>query len=163
MKPVQIEVAGEKLAITPGAKRGQDLMNLAQVVAPEQIVLEVDNDVDILVSPTDVIIIRGRERFSVGSGLPQLPDNPTLRNPIGATLNDQPLGHGRHGKATVAELVAWGGGGSRRRACSGRRCQRSIADRSAGRYARSAVAEHRLLRRTSGGWIAGSTKRGIFR
>lgn len=111
MKPAQIEVAGEKLAITPGAKRGQDLMNLAQVVAPEQIVLEVDDDVDIPVSPTDVIIIRGHERFSVGSGQPQLPDNPTLRNPIGATLNDQPLGHGRHGKATVAELVAWGGGG----------------------------------------------------
>ncbi len=111
MKPTEIDVAGEKLAITPGAKRGQDLMDLAQIVAPEQIVLEVEGDVDIAISATDVIIIRGKERFSIGSGGPQLPDNPVLRNPVGATLNDQPLDHGRHGKATVAELVAWGGGG----------------------------------------------------
>jgi antitoxin component of MazEF toxin-antitoxin module len=111
LKPTEIDVAGEKLAITPGAKRGQDLMDLAQIVAPEQIVLEVEDDVDIAISATDVIIIRGKERFSIGSGHPQLPDNPVLRNPIGAMLNDQPLGHGRHGKATVAELVAWSGGG----------------------------------------------------
>lgn len=114
MKPTQIEVAGEKLEITPGAKRGQELMSLAQIAAPEQLVLEVEGDVDIAVNATDIIVIRGNERFSVGDGVPQLPDNPVLRNPIGATLNELPLGkhgHDRHGKVTTEQLVAWAGGG----------------------------------------------------
>lgn len=114
MHSVQIHIAGTKLATTPGAKRGQDLINLGNVVATEQLVLEVDGDVDIPISPTDVIVVRGGERFSVGDGSPRLPDNPVMRKPIAATLNEQPLatfGGGRHGKASVAELVNWAGGG----------------------------------------------------
>jgi len=115
MKAIEIHVAGEKLAITPGAKRGQELMTLARIEAPEQLVLEIDGDVDIAVGPSDLIVIRGGEKFSVGDGSPPLPDNPTMRKPIGATLNEQPLtafGGGRHGKVSAAELVLWAGGGA---------------------------------------------------
>lgn len=115
MKAVHFYVAGDELASTPGAKRGQELMALANITSPEQLVFEVQGDVDIAVAPTDVIIIRGGERFSVGDGSPQLPDNPVMRHPTSATLNEQPLaalGSGRHGKATVAELVNWAGGGN---------------------------------------------------
>ena len=114
MRSIHIEIAGTKLATTPGAKRGQDLINLGNVVAPEQLVLEIDGDVDIAISPNDVIVVRGGERFSIGDGSPQLPDNPVMRKPIAATLNEQPLanfGGGRHGKASIAELVNWAGGG----------------------------------------------------
>jgi len=114
LRSIHIEIAGTKLATTPGAKRGRDLITLGKVVAPAQLVLEVDGDVDIAVSPDDVIVIRGGERFSIGDGSPQLPDNPVMRKPIAAMLNEQPLsnfGGGRHGKASVAELVNWAGGG----------------------------------------------------
>lgn len=114
VRSVHIEIAGTQLATTPGAKRGQDLINLGNVVAPEQLVLEIDGDVDVAISPNDVIVVRGGERFSIGDGSPQLPDNPVMRKPIAATLNEQPLstyGGGRHGKASVAELVTWAGGG----------------------------------------------------
>ena len=84
----------------PGAKRGQELINLGNVVAPEQLVLEVDGDLDIAIGPNDVIVVRGGERFSVGDGTPQLPDNPVMRKPITATLNDQPLSN--FGGATTA-------------------------------------------------------------
>ncbi|WP_457337184.1 hypothetical protein [Rhizobacter sp. P5_C2] len=114
MNTVHIDIAGKKLATSPGAKRGQDLFNMGNVTAPEQLVLEVDGDVDIAISPNDVIVVRGGERFSVGDGSPQLPDNPLMRKAIAATLNEQLLstyGGGRHGKASVAELVIWAGGG----------------------------------------------------
>lgn len=115
MKAIDIYVAGEKLAINPGAKRGQEIISLAKLVSPEQLVLEVDGDVDIPISPNDVIVVRGGECFSVGDGSPQLPDNPVMRKPIVATLNEQFLSAFtavRHGKASVAELVTWAGGGA---------------------------------------------------
>lgn len=114
MHSVHIDIAGTKLVIIPGAKRGQDLINMGNIVPPEQLVLEVDGDVDIPINPNDVIVVRGGERFSVGDGSPQLPDNPVMRKPIAATLNEQPLATfgSRHGKASAAELVSWAGGGS---------------------------------------------------
>lgn len=114
-KHVAISIGGERLALVPGLKRGQELMTLAGISAPKQIVLEISGDVDIALAPSDAIVIRGGEAFSVGDGSPQLPDNPVLRNGVTAKVNGQPianLGGGRHGKATFAELVSWGGGGT---------------------------------------------------
>jgi len=114
MKAIDIHIAGDKLETQPGAKRGQELIDLASIVPPQQLVFEIEGDVDIAINPTDIIVLRGGERFSVGDGSPQLPDNPVMRKPIGATLNEQPLatfGGGRQGKASVAELVTWAGGG----------------------------------------------------
>lgn len=115
MHHVAINIAGETLALAPGLKRGQELMALANITPPEQLVLEVTGDVDVALTPFDAIIIRGGEKFSVADGNPQLPDNPVLRHPVSTTVNGQPianLGGGRHGKATFAELVSWGGGGA---------------------------------------------------
>lgn len=114
MKTVDIFIAGDKLATIPGAKRGQELIDLSKLTSPEQLVLEVDGDVDVAINPNDVIIIRGGEQFSVGDGVPQLPDNPILRKPVDGTLNEQPLSTwgGHHGKASVDQLVNWAGGGA---------------------------------------------------
>ncbi|MES2928599.1 MAG: hypothetical protein V4843_17380 [Pseudomonadota bacterium] len=112
---VEIEVANDFISVSAGLKRGHELMSLAKIAAPNQLVLEVRGDVDIALASADAIIIRGGEKFSIGDGSPQLPDNPTLRNPIAAKVNGQlihDLGGGRRGKATFAELVSWGGGGS---------------------------------------------------
>lgn len=115
MAEVDIHIAGKSLATRPGAKRGQELIDLANFAPPQQLVFEVDGDVDIAIDPADVIVIRGGERFSISDGSPQLPDNPLLRNPIGASLNEQALttyGNYRHGKVSVTQLVSWAGGGS---------------------------------------------------
>lgn len=114
MKAVTFEIAGERLETKPGAKRGRELIETGNITAPEQLVLEVPGDVDIAVAPDDIIVIRGGEKFSVGDGEPQLPDNPLMRKPTTATLNEQPLtvfSPARHGKASVAELTLWAGGG----------------------------------------------------
>jgi hypothetical protein len=105
VRSVHIDIAGTKLAIIPGAKRGQDLINMGNIVPPEHLLLEVDGDVDIPINPNDVIVVRGGERFSVGDGSPQLPDNPVMRKPIAATLNEQPLATfgSRHGKASASD------------------------------------------------------------
>lgn len=115
MQHVAIYVAGKELALTPGLKRGQELMSLANISAPEQLVFEVANDVDVALASNDAIIIRGGEKFSVGDGNPLLPDNPTMRAPVTVTVNGQPVSEairGRRAKATYPELVNWGGGGS---------------------------------------------------
>lgn len=111
---VVIEIACLKITTSAGLKRGQEIMELANITAPQQLVLEVAGEVDIALTKTDSIVIRGGEKFSVGDGSPQLPDNPLLRNAVAATVNGKlitELGGGHRGKATFAELVSWGGGG----------------------------------------------------
>lgn len=113
-KQVVIEVSCRQVMMSAGLKRGQEIMELANITAPQQLVLEVAGDVDIALTKTDAIIIRGGEKFTVGDGSPQLPDNPQMRNAVAATVNGKLIaefGGGRRGKATFAELVSWGGGG----------------------------------------------------
>lgn len=114
MKAVDIHIAGETLAIHPGVKAGQELITLAKLVPPHQLVLEVEDDIDPVVAPYDKIVIRGGEKFFVTDGDPQLPDNPPTRKPTTATLNEKSLAeHGqRRAKVTVTELIGWAGGGN---------------------------------------------------
>lgn len=109
-----ITIDRQTRSIKPGAVRGQDIINLANPGPNEQILLEVAGDVDVPLSPEDVIFIRGGEQFSIGDGSPVVPDNPRLRKPLRFMLNDASLPEGKeshHAKLTGAELKTLVGGG----------------------------------------------------
>lgn len=91
IQAVQIEIDRQSRSITPGARTGQEIINLASIAAHEQVLLEVAGDVDIPLAANDVIFIRGGEKFSIGDGQPAVSDNPDMRNPVQAMLNDRPL------------------------------------------------------------------------
>ena len=111
---VSITVDRQVRSIKPGAARGQDLIHLANLGRDEQLLLEVAGDVDIPLSPEDVIFIRGGEQFSIGDGTPVVADNPHVRKPLKLVLNDTQLPESQeshHAKLTGAELKAMVGGG----------------------------------------------------
>lgn len=91
IQAVQIIIDRSERSIIPGAKCGQDLIDLAGVTGSEQVLLEVAGDVDIPLSPDDVLFIRGGEVFSIGDGSPVVEDNPATRKPVSVMFNDQPL------------------------------------------------------------------------
>lgn len=115
IKAVQIEIDRQLRSIVPGATRGQAIINLSAVTGHEQVLLEVADDVDLPLAPTDLLFIRGGEKFSVGDGQPVVEDNPVVRKNPGATLNDQPMlnhGHAHVAKLTGADIKRLAGGGN---------------------------------------------------
>lgn len=114
LKAVSIEIDRQPRSITPGATRGQALIALAALAPHEQLLLEVPGDVDIPVAATDVLFLRGGEKFSIGDGQPIVADNPAVRAMPAATLNEQPLpayGLATTAKLTGTQLKAAAGGG----------------------------------------------------
>jgi hypothetical protein len=108
--PISIDL--EARYIKPGAARGKDIINLAKLNPGEQLMLEVAGDVDIPLSPEDLIFVRGGEEFSIGDGHPEIPENPRIRKPLALLLNDVPLSENKrshHAKVTGAELKALAG------------------------------------------------------
>lgn len=106
---VCITIDRETRSVKPGAVRGQDIINLANLSHGEQLLLEVAGDVDIPLSLEDLIFIRGGEQFSIGDGHPVVPENPRVRKPLTLVLNDAPVPESRqsyHAKLTGAELKA---------------------------------------------------------
>jgi hypothetical protein len=104
---VQIEIDRKQRSITPGAVRGQDIINLANLAANEQVLLEVPGDIDVPLAPNDMLFIRGGEKFSIGDGQPVAEDNPATRKLLGIKLNDQLLPEHRRpllAKITGADL-----------------------------------------------------------
>lgn len=110
---VCITIDRQTRSIKPGAVRGQDIITLANLSPGEQLMLEVAGDVDIPLSPEDLIFIRGGEQFSIGDGHPVVPENPRVRKPLMLVLNDAPVPENQqshHAKLTGAELKALVGG-----------------------------------------------------
>jgi len=106
-KKVHISIDRETQSIKPGAVRGQDIINLANLNPGEQLMLEVGGDVDIPLSTDDLIFLRGEERFSIGDGNPEVPENPRVRKPLNFVLNEGPIPENQrphHAKLTGAEL-----------------------------------------------------------
>lgn len=93
MQPITVEITigGEKKRLTPGLVLGHSLLNLGGIQPPNQLLLEVHNDLDIPVGPSDGILIRGGEVFSVGDGDPIIEDNPCLRHPVHFHFNGHPV------------------------------------------------------------------------
>lgn len=109
---VQIKIDRELRSIIPGAHRGQAIITLANVAVNEQVLLEVLGDVDVPLSPSDVLYIRGGEMFSIGDGQPVIEDNPAVRQAAKVKFNEQPLPeHCRphRAKITGSELKALAG------------------------------------------------------
>lgn len=109
---VTISVDGATHNITPGLVQGTLLLGLVQLAPNDQLLFEVDGDIDIPVSPTDLIALKGGETFSIGDGCPRVSDNPIVRKGVKLTVNDQELDHdhqARHAKLTGAEIKARAG------------------------------------------------------
>lgn len=109
IKTVSIVIDRQERSITPGLVVGQDLINLAGIAAPEQLLLEIPGDIDVPLAPADVILIRGGETFSIGDGSPQVDDNPCLRHPVPIRFNGHSLPHDKlfpHAKVMGAALKA---------------------------------------------------------
>lgn len=110
---VCITIDRESRSIKPGAVRCQGIISLAKLNPGEQVMLEVAGDVDIPLSPNDVLFIRGGEVFSIGDGQPQVADNPRVRKPLAFMLNDAPIPENQqphHAKLTGAEIKTLAGG-----------------------------------------------------
>lgn len=79
---VSITIDQQKREITPGLTLGSALLSLVPLQGPEQLLLEVRDDLDIPVASSDGILIQGGEVFSIGKGLPPIEDNPPLKHTI---------------------------------------------------------------------------------
>lgn len=107
-KAVSITIDRETRSIKPGAVRGLDIIKLANIAPGEQVFLEVPDDVDIPISDSDILLVRGGEEFSIGDGQPRIQDNPQIRKPVAFTLNDVPAPGtlAKHAKYTGEEIKA---------------------------------------------------------
>jgi len=104
---VTISVDGTSHNIVPGLVQGNTLHALAPLCPSDQLLFEVDGDIDIPVSPTDLIVLKGGEVFSIGDGCPRISDNPTVRKDVNLVVNNQacaPVAHSHHAKLTGAEI-----------------------------------------------------------
>lgn len=81
-KKVSIVIDRETRETTPGLIPSQSLITLAGITGAEQLLLEVVDDIDIPIGLHDWLLIRGGEKFSIGSGEHPIEDNPCLRKPI---------------------------------------------------------------------------------
>lgn len=109
---VSISVDGTSHNIVPGLVQGSILLGLAPLAPSDQLLFEVDGDIDIPVSPTDLIVLKGGETFSIGDGCPRVSDNPTVRKGVKLIVNDRESERGQHpqhAKLTGAEIKARAG------------------------------------------------------
>ncbi len=106
---VSISVDGTTHNIVPSLVQGYTLLNLVPLLPSDQLLFEVDGDVDVPITPIDVIVLKGGEVFSIGDGCPRISDNPTVRKSLRLSVNDQVFElrhHPRHAKLTGAEIKA---------------------------------------------------------
>lgn len=105
-----IHVAGTRYEIERGLIQATAIYNLCGAnPASHYLLLEIQGDRDIPLTPTDYIIVSGRERFSIGDAPYPAHDNPSLRVPVRPTFNDERLPEHaglKHAKVTTAELAA---------------------------------------------------------
>ena len=86
-KKAQIFICGKSIETQAGLVVGRDLIALANLNGSAQLLLERNDDIDIPIGATDVIVIDGGERFSISDGDPPIIDNPKLRRPIQFLMN----------------------------------------------------------------------------
>lgn len=84
---VTITIRGHHRPFRLGATLGQSLIDIADLQAHEQLLLDVNTDVDIPVAPGDAMIISGGEVFVVGDGSPVVEDNPRVLRPVRFQIN----------------------------------------------------------------------------
>lgn len=104
---VSISVDGVSHNIVPGLVQGNILLALAPISPSDQLLFEVDGDIDIPISPTDFIVLKGGETFSIGDGCPRISDNPSVRKAVSLVVNQcvsDHEHHPQHAKLTGAEI-----------------------------------------------------------
>jgi hypothetical protein len=84
---VSIVINNQNIEIKPSLYTGAEIQNLVNLCNEERIFLDLENDVDIPISASDLLVIEGGEVFSVGTS--DAPDNPNLINSKKVTINGQ--------------------------------------------------------------------------
>lgn len=84
---VSIVINNQNIEIKPSLYTGAEIQNLVNLCNEERIFLDLENDVDIPISASDLLVIEGGEVFSVGTS--DAPDNPNLVNSKKVTINGQ--------------------------------------------------------------------------
>ena len=82
-----ININGKQIQLKSGLYKGEKLIELANLLDDERILLDLKNDVDVPITASDLIVIEGGEVFSVGTS--DAPDNPNLVNSKRVTINGQ--------------------------------------------------------------------------
>lgn len=106
---VEIHVGDRRVEVAGGAMLGQQLIALAGICPPQQLLLDVEAEIDVPLAPDDLVLIRGGERFVVGDGEPAIEDNPHLREPIRFHLNGRVVPESQRfarAKVTAAAIKA---------------------------------------------------------
>lgn len=88
---ITIHIDHAEHVIAPGLAQGHTLLQLAGIAAPQQLLLDIHNDIDIPIGADDWIVLKGGEHFVVGSGQNPTQDNPCMRHPIQFHLNGSPI------------------------------------------------------------------------
>jgi len=84
-----ININGKQIQLKSGLYKGAKLIELANLLGDERILLDIKNDVDVPITASDLIVIEGGETFSVG--VSDAPDNPNLVNSNEVTINGQTI------------------------------------------------------------------------
>lgn len=106
---VRITIDRQEREITPGLVMGSALLGIVSLSGHEQLLLEVKDDIDIPVAPSDGILLRGGEAFSIGKGVPPIEDNPPLKHAIRIHLGGDLVAVEQgfhHAKVTGAQIKA---------------------------------------------------------
>ena len=91
IRKVTIIVDRQEQNVTPGLKKGSELIQSLNLDTKEHLLLEIHGDIDVPVGSEDFVLITGGEVFSVSDGNTQIEDNPQLRHPIRCTFNEKQL------------------------------------------------------------------------
>jgi len=84
-----IHIAGERYEVARGLTQGSALYQVGGT-DPHlgYLLLELDDERDIPLAPSDYIVVNGKERFSVARGAYPSDDNPRLRRPLRPVMNE---------------------------------------------------------------------------
>jgi len=106
---VSIQIQGDEFTLFPGKVYGSELYSLVNISPDEyMLMLDTPNEVDIPVSPADIIIVTGGENFVISKPCSGISDIPALNSPIPFSLNgDLFTGDDSfmRGKVTTEELA----------------------------------------------------------
>jgi E2/UBC family protein E len=91
MSSVSVVVDGQSFNLSPGLAHGNALRALANLAPDQTLYFDIDDEIDIPIAPSDLILVRGGERFAVHAGPSAIEDNPCLRTPLRIFMNGAQL------------------------------------------------------------------------
>lgn len=87
-KHITITINDCRYNVKSGLTLGSDIYSAANIQPQEILLLDVENEIDVRISPDNYLVLRGNEKF-ITTEQTCLPENPALQNPISFRLNGQ--------------------------------------------------------------------------